>query len=143
MTIDKVLILASAIIKNNQNEVLVLQRGQNQSFQGFWQVPEGKLEEGESPVDALKREMKEELSIDVDSAELVSVTQTELEAKGMKYLAVRLVFDVKLKSTEITLSHEHSDYQWISADKIDNLELLPGTSETIKVKTTADNTADN
>ena len=131
MTVDKVLILSSAIIKNADEEILLLERGETKTFQGHWQLPEGKMEEAEKPVEALRREMKEELDLEFDSFELETVTQNELEAKGMKYLAVRLVFSTKLKDGEITLSHEHSDYRWVKVSEVDGMKLLPGTRETI------------
>lgn len=135
MVVDKVLILASAIIWNKKQKILLLQRGETKTFQGYWQVPEGKLEEGESPIQALKREMQEELEIEIDEPELVLVTQSELEAKGMKYLAIRLIFKVSSKTTEITLSHEHSAYKWLNPEEIKTLNLLPGTLEAIESAT--------
>lgn len=131
MVIDKTLIIASAIIKNEKEEILLLKRGETKTFQGYWQLPEGKLEEKEKPELALKRELQEELGAKVKSLELVSVTATSLEAKGTKYLAFRIIFKIKLKENKITLSHEHSDYQWIKTDKVTSLKLLPGTFEAI------------
>lgn len=131
MIIDKTLIIASAIIENEKGEILLLKRGETKTFQGHWQLPEGKLEEKEKPQDALKRELKEELDADIDTIVLENVSQATLEAKGVKYLALRIIFKVRLKESKITLSSEHSDYKWIKANKTSNLELLPGTSEII------------
>lgn len=132
MIIDKTLIIASAIIKNNKGEILLLKRGETKTFQNYWQLPEGKLEKKEKPITALKREIKEELGAEVKQLKLgAGVSQSELEAKGIKYLSFRIIFPVKLKTNYITLGSEHSDYQWIHPKKIKGLALLPGTREAI------------
>ena len=132
MKIDKTLIIASAIIKNKKSEILLLKRGGTKTFQSHWQLPEGKLEENENPREALRREVKEELGLDVESVELNGVGQSILKAKGVTYLSLRLIFLVKAKTKKIILSPEHSDYKWVKPNKITRFELLPGTLEAIK-----------
>lgn len=133
MNIDKILILSSAVIKNKKNEILLLKRGETKTFQGHFQLPEGKLEENEIPFNALKRELKEELGISIKSADLKVVSETALHAKGVKYLAFRLIYQVKIPATKkIKLSPEHSLYIWIKKNEIGNLKLLPGTKEAIE-----------
>jgi 8-oxo-dGTP diphosphatase len=131
MVIDQTLVIASAIIENEKGEVLLLKRGETKTFQGYWQLPEGKIEQNEKPQDALERELKEELSAKVDTSLLEKVSQSTFEARGNKYLAFRVIFKVKLKDNRITLGSEHSDFQWIEKNKISTLELLPGVSEAV------------
>lgn len=132
MKIDKVLIIATAIIKNKRGEILLLKRGETKTFQLHWQLPEGKLEEKENPREALEREVKEELGLDINSAELNKVSQSMFKAKGIKYLAIRIVFLVKVKNDKIILSREHSDYKWVKSNRISRIKLLPDTLEVIK-----------
>lgn len=133
MNIDKILIIASAVIKNKKNEILLLNRKETKTFQNCFQLPEGKLEENETPFNALKREIKEELGAKIKSAELKAISQTELEAKGIKYLAFRLIYKVKLLNIKnIKLSPEHSEYGWFSEKDFNNLKLLPGTKESVE-----------
>lgn len=133
MNIDKILIIASAIIRNNKNEILLLKRNKTKTFQNHWQLPEGKLEEKESPYDALKREIKEELNAEIKHAELKAISHTTLEAKGIKYLAFRLIYSTELSNPhDIKLSAEHSEYGWFKKNELNNLELLPGTQEAIE-----------
>jgi len=133
MNIDKVLIIASAVIKNRKKEILLLKRKETKTFQNCFQLPEGKLEENETPSDALRREIKEELGLKIKSTELKTVSQTEIEAKGIKYLAFRLIYQVILNSiSKIKLSEEHSEYGWFSEKDFNNLKLLPGTKEAIE-----------
>ncbi len=131
MTIDKVLILTTAIIKNKKGEILLLQRGNTKTFQAYWQLPEGKLEEKEQPGEALRREIKEEISQEVTSSKLFSAVATPLEAKGVYYMAFRMIFEVNIADEKITLSHEHANYQWILPEDVSSLDLLPGTLEAL------------
>lgn len=54
-----------ALIWNHSKErILLSRRREEQDFSGFWEFPGGKVERDESPIDALKRELKEELNIE-------------------------------------------------------------------------------
>ena len=55
----------SAGIVCRNGKILICQRPKGKSLAGFWEFPGGKLEEGESLQDCLKRELKEELDIEV------------------------------------------------------------------------------
>lgn len=132
MKIDKTLIIASAIIKNERGEILLLKRGKTKTFQAHWQFPEGKLRKNENPREALRREVKEELGLDINAAELIRVSRSTLKAKGVTYLALRIIFLVKVKTKKIILSHEHTDYKWVKPSEIVRFKLLPGTLKVIK-----------
>lgn len=56
------------VIQNERGEVLVSQRQAGKRYAGFWEFPGGKLEPGETPADALARELKEELGLRVEAA---------------------------------------------------------------------------
>ncbi len=63
----QVLVVACALV-NEQGKVLVTQRPAGKSMAGKWEFPGGKIEAGETPENALIRELKEELDIDVTAA---------------------------------------------------------------------------
>jgi 8-oxo-dGTP diphosphatase len=69
---DVLLVVAAALIE--EDRVLVQQRPQGKSLAGLWEFPGGKLEPGELPVDALVRELREELGIEVANAALAPLT---------------------------------------------------------------------
>ncbi len=64
MTKRLVLVAAVALIDDDKR-VLIAQRPANKPMAGFWEFPGGKIEPGETPEDALCREIKEELSVDL------------------------------------------------------------------------------
>lgn len=127
MVIDKVLVIASAIIKNKQGKALLLQRSEKGSYPGYWQLVEGKLEDGESPTETIKREVKEELGTRIIQTEFNNVFFNEIEAKGSKYLCFRTVFNATITSNKVTTSDEHTTFGWFDKEDIANLPLLPGT----------------
>jgi mutator protein MutT len=132
MIIDKVLVIASAVIKNKQGKVLLLQRSKKSSYPGYWQLVEGKLEANESPSGSLKREIKEEIGVNETRIEMKNIFYSEIEAKGLKYLCIRVVYDTKISSYEIKTSDEHVSFGWFDMSEIVKLILLPGTEKVIE-----------
>lgn len=62
--------VAAAIIRNSKNEVLISRRADHVHQGGFWEFPGGKVENGETPEQALRREIAEELGLVVNEATL-------------------------------------------------------------------------
>lgn len=132
MAVDKILIIVSSIVVDEKNRILLLKRGETGTFCNFWQLPEGKIEGNERPINALEREMLEEVGVGIKSAELKNINKTFLEVKSVKYLAIRIIFKVILNSKKIKISDEHSDFGWFELGDFKNLKLLPGTEEAVK-----------
>jgi len=131
MIIDKVLVIASAIIKNKQGKVLLLQRSKKSSYPAYWQLVEGKMEQNESPSKSLKREISEEIGVNGHLTKMNTVFYDETEAKGLKYLCFRIVYDVKISSNKIKTSDEHISFGWFDKEEIEGLTLLPGTEKVL------------
>ena len=64
-----VIVVAAALVRND-GRLLLAQRPEGKAMAGLWEFPGGKLEAGESPQAALKRELREEISIDVNEDDL-------------------------------------------------------------------------
>ena len=75
----------SAIVFDAQERVLLIRRGQPPA-QGFWHAPGGKLEAGESLVEGVRREVKEETGLDVSIGPIMAVVERRQE--GFHYLIV-------------------------------------------------------
>ena len=70
----KLLLVVACALVDEDRRVLIAQRPEGKALAGLWEFPGGKLDPGERPEDALIRELKEELGIDVKEACLAPLT---------------------------------------------------------------------
>ena len=71
---QSILLVVACALVDEDGRVLLAKRPSNRSFSGLWEFPGGKVEPGEKPEDALIRELKEELDIDVTKSCLAPLT---------------------------------------------------------------------
>jgi len=117
------------IVFNKQKQVLLIQRNQAPAM-GLWSVPGGKLEAGESMVEACKREVKEETGIDVEVKNIVAVVERRIE--GFHYVIIDYL--ACLIDRENTLPVAQSDVaeaRWVSLEQIRDYALVVGLEEII------------
>jgi len=67
--------VAAGILLDEQGRYLLGQRPAGKPYAGYWEVPGGKIEKGESVFQALKRELQEELGIEIESSEELTVLE--------------------------------------------------------------------
>lgn len=113
----KIEVVAAIIVKGN--EVFATQRGYG-DFKGWWEFPGGKIETGECPQDALKREIMEELQAEISVG-------YQLETVEWDYPAFHLTmhcFVCSLESESLCLN-EHADSAWLTKDTLGSVKWLP------------------
>jgi len=88
---SKLVKIAVAIIVNDKNEVLVSLRAKDVHQGGLWEFPGGKLEKGESALNALSREINEELNIEITSASAFKKIQYQYHDKTVQLNIFRIV----------------------------------------------------
>jgi len=114
-------VVAAALVDQN-GRILVQKRPAGKPMAGLWEFPGGKVEIGETPEAALVRELKEELGIDVDEADLEPVAFAS-EALGARHL-ILLLYVGKKWSGDVR-SAELQDVQWLEIEAIRNLPMPP------------------
>jgi len=100
-------------------------RGEHQ----YWEFPGGRLEFGESPEEALSRELTEETGL---LAKIIRPLQTWNFFRGEDTQIVGITFLCKVNSDTVQLSDEHDAYAWITFDELDHYPMLPSVLDDIK-----------
>lgn len=101
------------------------QRGYGE-FEGMWEFPGGKIEPGESRDVALKREIQEELGIDIVIEDLICTTEYDYPS----FHLTMHCYLCNIASGEIEL-REHKSARWLTAETLDGVEWLPADKEVI------------
>ncbi|MCI5934537.1 MAG: (deoxy)nucleoside triphosphate pyrophosphohydrolase [Lachnospiraceae bacterium] len=119
----KTIRVVAAVIKvtNEKGEPMIFatQRGYG-DFKGGWEFPGGKIEAGETPQEALVREIKEELETEIAVGELIETVEYD-------YPSFHLSMDcfwAKIVSGNLVLK-EHEAAKWLTRDELDTVEWLP------------------
>lgn len=116
----KIVEVAAAVIVRPDGSFLLGQRAPGTFYSGYWEFPGGKVEPGESPREALVRELREELGIRVDTTWPWIVREHEYE-----HAHVRLhFFEVPRWSGELQ-DHIHSALSWQRIDELGVAPMLP------------------
>ena len=121
----KVIKVVAAIILH-KNKVFATQRGYG-AFKDGWEFPGGTIEPGETPQEALIREIKEELDIEIDVKDF-------LETVEYDYPEFHLSMDCffcTIKSGEVVLK-EHEAAKWLTSETLDSVEWLPADQGLIR-----------
>ena len=112
--------------KNDKKEIFVTQRGYGE-FAGGWEFPGGKIEEGETPQDALIREIKEELDADILVGDLIDVVEYDYPNF---HLSMNCYW-CELKSEHVELK-EHEDAKWLVREELTTVDWLPADITLVK-----------
>ena len=105
--------------KNGEPIIFATQRGYG-DFKDGWEFPGGKIEEGETPQEALQREIMEELNTEIKVRELVDTIEYD-------YPTFHLSMDcfwAEVVSGELVLK-EHEAAKWLKREELDSVEWLP------------------
>ena len=118
-TVKVVAAIIKAVNENGETIIFATQRGYG-DFKGGWEFPGGKIESGETPQEALKREIIEELDTEVSVGELMDTVE-------YNYPQFHLSMDCfwcQIVRGNLVLK-EHEAARWLTKDELNNVEWLP------------------
>lgn len=110
-------VVAAVIFKDGK--VFATQRGYGE-FKDGWEFPGGKVEEGESPEDALRREIREELEVEINVGELLDTIEYDYQT-----------FHLSMKCYACTFAGgsphllEHEAAKWLASTQLNSVDWLP------------------
>ena len=123
----KIIKVAAAIIIQD-NKVFSAQRGPERSLAHLWEFPGGKIEENESPRQALTREIQEELLIEVDVASK-AFDKVHHDYDFGRVELITFICQLKNEAPQLT---EHVDSKWLAVDQLLELDWAPADIPTVK-----------
>ena len=116
--------VVAAIIRKD-DKIFATQRGYGE-WKDWWEFPGGKMEAGESPEEALKREIREELSTDISVDDLLCTVEYDYPKFHLTlhcYLCSLLAETLRL--------NEHESARWLTKDALDTVRWLPADLEVV------------
>lgn len=114
-----------AAIIQKENKILATKRGHGE-FINMWEFPGGKIESGETKEQALVREIKEELNIEIN----VDKFAIDIEYQYPNFYLFMSCFMCSIKEGSIELL-EHNDGKWITKEELNTLNWLPADIDAV------------
>ena len=121
-------IVVSIALINNVNEILLSKRPKNKHLFGYWEFPGGKVETNEVPEQALIREIKEELNIDINNKCIAPLSFSEFDYKEFQLL---LLLYVCRRWEGEPMSMENNELKWVKPNMLRKFKMPPADDSLI------------
>ena len=128
-SIRKYVRVVAAVIRDPKHypgKIFATARGYGE-YKGWWEFPGGKIEPGETPQEALKREIREELATTISVGKLIKT----IEYDYPKFHLSMDCFWAKVVSGHLELK-EAEDARWLAMDELDSVNWLPADEELVR-----------
>ncbi|XOB41832.1 MAG: NUDIX hydrolase [Candidatus Nealsonbacteria bacterium] len=130
---NKSLIVVSGIIQKKDKYLLVKKKGK--FHEGLWFFPGGIVEKNESIDSALKREIKEEVNLDISGIKFIYSTVFKNKAsdnyKTFPFVTI-LLFKCETNGKEVETGDDADDFKWVRLEEMKDYKLRPGGLEVIQ-----------
>lgn len=118
---------------HHDDKVLLVKRSQNENFlPDYYEMPGGKAEFGETPEEALIREVKEELNLVIKVLKPYSTFSYTSSNDTKHTIDIQFLVELDDNLKNIRLSKEHDQFQLVSKKEIDNLQISNLMKKAIK-----------
>ena len=123
---NKTIEVVAAVIFDTQGRIFATQRGYGE-WKDWWEFPGGKIEPGESPQQALRREIREELDAVIEVGELLRTINYDYPT----FHLTMHCFKCRLANGHLTLL-EHEAAKWLTPSDLQSVRWLPADEEIIQ-----------
>mgnify|MGYP001231586795 FL=1 len=121
-------IVVSIALINNYDQVLIAKRPNNKHLAGFWEFPGGKVEKDETPENALIREVKEELNININNKCIAPLSFSEFDYKNF-HLLLLLYICRRWEGEPLTM--EENELKWVKPSMLRKYKMPPADDSLI------------
>lgn len=119
--------VVGAIIKDG-DRYLVGQRPAHKSQGGLWEFMGGKIEPGETPEEALKRECLEELAVEIENERIIDSVVHEYPEKTIRLTLI----ECNPKKGSVPQALEHQEIRWVTIDQMKDIDFCPADKEWVE-----------
>ena len=119
------IVVAGAIVA--ESRVLIAQRTRPPELAGRWELPGGKVADGETDAEAVARELAEELGVDVSVGEHIGDVELNATTTLRAYAATLLRGDPR--------PHDHAVLRWVTAAELDEVDWVPADRDFVPALT--------
>ena len=113
-------------------EFLLLKRSEGQPYPGLWQMVTGKIKSEEKAYQTALREIKEETGLIPIQLWVAPTVNSFYEPKD-EYICLLPVFAARVESSEVKLSSEHTEYQWVNKATAQKLLAWEGQRKAVQI----------
>jgi 8-oxo-dGTP diphosphatase len=112
--------VAAAIIENEKGQILIARRKKGKALEGLWEFPGGKIEKNETIEECLKRELLEEMNIQIEPYQSFGVSDYEYGEVHIRLFALKAKFvDGNIKLVD------HDQWEWVHPKDLKEYEFAP------------------
>jgi ADP-ribose pyrophosphatase YjhB (NUDIX family) len=108
---------ACALVTDDEGRILLARRA-GEVFHGFWDLPGGFLEEGEHPLDALRRELREETGLEVEPGEFLGIWMDRYGSEEDAHATLNLYWSARLVGGKPEAADDVSELAWFSPGEL-------------------------
>ncbi len=112
--------VVGALITNDRDEILIARRKEGKHLAGCWEFPGGKIEKGETPEDCLKRELKEEMNLDIEVLDYYDGNEHEYE----DFTINLMIYSARIIGGEMKLM-DHDRVEWVKRSEMRKYGFTP------------------
>jgi len=137
--------IVGAFIFSNDNKILLGQPRDGGVYEGSWVVPGGGIEKKETKLNAVKREVEEEVGIDISTAKVTPIDgfsigesnktlrdTGEMVLVKMKFHDFRIDLEAAAEDVELRVEDDLKEARWFLISQLSILSLAPGTKATLQ-----------